>query len=84
MDYVDWLQWPAMAVSVCAAWMVASDTQSRREAGFWVFLASNVLWIAWGFYSASWALVLLQLALGVMNIRGVKKNDAARQASARR
>ncbi len=84
MDYLDWLQWPAMAVSVCAAWMVASDAQARREAGFWVFLASNLLWIVWGFHSRSWALVVLQLALGVMNIRGVKKNDTARQAPAER
>ena len=82
MDYLDWLQWPAMAVSVCAAWMVASDAQSRREAGFWVFLASNMLWIVWGIYSTSWALVVLQFCLGAMNIRGVKKNDSARQAPA--
>lgn len=75
MEHFDLVQWPAMVVTVCAAWLVASLKRQRREYGFWCFLVSNVLWIAWGVYADAWALVVLQLALVVMNIRGVRKND---------
>jgi hypothetical protein len=72
---LDFLQWPAMAASVLAAWLVASNGAERRNAGFWVFLASNVLWVAWGFHTQAWALVVLQFALAAMNIRGVRKTE---------
>ncbi|WP_409517403.1 hypothetical protein [Achromobacter sp.] len=71
----DFLQWPAMAASLAAAWLVASRSAGRRNAGFWVFLASNVLWVAWGLHDDAWALIALQLGLAVLNIRGVLKND---------
>jgi len=75
VDYLDLLQWPAMAVSLLAAWLVAARHAGRREAGFWVFLASNVLWIVWGVHTGGWALVALQVGLAVLNIRGVRKNE---------
>lgn len=71
----DFLQWPAMAASLAAAWLVASRSAGRRHAGFWIFLASNVLWVAWGLHDDAWALIALQLGLAVMNVRGVLKND---------
>lgn len=69
------LQWPAMVLSVLAAWLVGSTNERRRYAGFWVFLASNVLWIVWGWSTQAWALVLLQFVLGLMNVRGMKKAE---------
>ncbi|KQP37413.1 amino acid transporter [Pseudorhodoferax sp. Leaf274] len=72
----DMLQWPAMLSSLAAAWLVASSAERRRAVGFWVFLLSNVLWVAWGVYTAGWALVVLQLGLAAMNLRGLRKNDA--------
>lgn len=72
---MDLVQWPAMLASLAAAWLVASSAERSRAVGFWVFLLSNVLWVAWGVYTAGWALVALQLGLAAMNIRGVKKND---------
>lgn len=69
------LQWPAMLVTVLAAWFVASSSHVRRHVGFWLFLLSNLLWIGWGLYSAAPALVVLQVALAAMNIRGAKKTD---------
>lgn len=76
MDAIwDLLQWPAMAASLAAAWLVASRGAGRRHAGFWIFLLSNVLWIAWGVHDAAYALIALQLGLAAMNIRGVRKND---------
>jgi hypothetical protein len=73
MDYLDLLQWPAMLVTVLAAWLIGSHVEARRNLGFWVFLASNALWIAWGLHADAYALILLQVCLAAMNIRGAKK-----------
>ena len=75
MDWLDLLQWPAMAVTLYAAWLVASQDKRRRERGFWWFVASNVLWIAWGWDAHAWALIALQFGLFAMNLRGARKND---------
>ena len=66
MDYLDLLQWPAMAVTVVAAWLVASRSPHMRAIGFWCFLASNVLWVVWGMHDRAWALVGLQFFLAAM------------------
>ena len=72
-ELLDLLQWPAMVATIVAAWLVASKRKSRREIGFWIFLVSNVLWVAWGWHAAAWALVVLQVALAATNIRGAAK-----------
>jgi len=64
-----------MLVTVAAAWLIGSQSKLRRRIGFWCFLVSNVLWIVWGWSSAAWALVVLQVALAILNIRGARKND---------
>ena len=75
MDYLDLLQWPAMIVTVVAAWFTASQQTRRREIGFWCFLLSNVLWTIWGLHVKAYAVILLQVLLAILNIRGVYKND---------
>ncbi len=75
MDWLNALQWPAMAVTLLGAWLVASKSEARRAWGFWVYLASNALWIGWGWYTGGWALVVLQFGLVAMNVRGALKND---------
>ena len=82
-DWVGWLQWPAMAASLLAAWLVASERKPRRNAGFWIFLASNALWVAWGLHDGAWALIALQVALAALNVRGVSKTEPPSQAPAR-
>jgi len=74
MDALDLIQWPAMVVTVAAAWFVASRSQTRRRAGFWLFLLSNVLWVTWGMHAHAYALVALQFGLAAMNIRGERRN----------
>ena len=69
------MQWPAMAVTVLSSWWVGSSSESRRRWGFWTFLLSNVLWIIWGVVAEAHALIVLQVCLAVLNIRGVKKNE---------
>ncbi|MBZ8140904.1 hypothetical protein CLD22_13460 [Rubrivivax gelatinosus] len=76
---IDLLQWPAMLLTVAAAWFVGSTRAERRRAGFWLFSAGNLLWVAWGVHADAWALVLLQFCLGALNLRGLRKSadDAA-------
>lgn len=69
------IQWPAFAASVVAAWLVASTSKGRRNTGFWIFLLSNVLWVAWGLHTRSWALIALQVCLAALNIRGLFKTE---------
>ena len=75
MEVLDALQWPAMVATVAGAWLVASRSARKRAVGFWVFLASNVLWVAWGWHDHAYALVGLQFFLAALNARGVYKNE---------
>lgn len=75
-QWLDLIQWPAMAVTVIAAWMIASQRKFKRNYGFWLFLLSNVLWIVWGWHDRAHALILLQLCLAALNVRGAMKNKA--------
>lgn len=74
MDWLNAIQWPAMLVTVIAAWLVASQKKLKRNWGFWLFLVSNVLWIVWGLHDGAYALIFLQVCLAFLNIRGTLKN----------
>jgi hypothetical protein len=76
MDWLDLLQWPAMLATVIAAWLVGSRSPRRRNWGFWCFIVSNVLWVVWAWPVRAYALIVLQICLVVLNVRGAKKNDA--------
>lgn len=80
MDYLQQLQWPAMVVTVVAAWLIASQAKRKRKIGFWCFLLSNVLWIVWGWQDQAYALIVLQIALAILNIRGACKNESESNA----
>jgi hypothetical protein len=75
VDWIQHLQWPAMAATLLSAWLVAEQSKVRRQWGFWIFLVSNVLWVAWGWYAHAYALIVLQFGLAILNIRGVAKNE---------
>jgi hypothetical protein len=49
----------------------------RGNWGFWTFIAGNVLWIVRGWHEDAIALIVLQVGLFVLNLRGAKKNDPA-------
>ena len=74
MDTLDLVQWPAMIITVAASWYVASTSRHRRRVGFWLFLASNVLWVIWGIHARAYALIALQACLAILNVRGEWKN----------
>ncbi|GAB3462628.1 hypothetical protein [Azotobacter salinestris] len=83
MDWLDLIQWPAMVATVVAAWLIGSLNLRRRTIGFWCFLLSNALWVLWGWHAHAWALIVLQLCLALMNVRGLRKNDPHRAESPR-
>ena len=66
-----------MIATLVAAWLVGSTSKGRRNTGFWWFIASNLLWVAWGWYAHAYALIILQVGLFVFNVRGAKKSEPA-------
>lgn len=72
-----------MVVTVIAAWLIGSQSKRKRKIGFWCFLFSNVLWVVWGWHDQAYALVVLQIALAFLNIRGAYKNEPDSTASAK-
>ncbi len=74
-DWVDLVQWPAMAVTLYAAYLLGSKRADRRILGFCMFMLSNVLWIIWGLHDEAWALIALQVGLFATNVRGILKNE---------
>ena len=70
---MDWVQWPAMLVTILAAWLIGSQRRSRRMTGFWCFIFSNILWVVWGIPAHAYALIALEICLCGMNLRGFKK-----------
>ena len=79
MAYLDWVQWPAMVVTVLAAWLIGSQRPARRMFGFICFSLSNVLWVIWGAYAGAYALIVLQICLFLMNLRGLRKNAKGKE-----
>ena len=73
---LDLLQWPAMFTTLVAAWLVGFQSKARRNTGFWWFLASNVLWAVWAWHVQAFALIVLQVGLFVLNVRGARKSEA--------
>jgi hypothetical protein len=82
MEWLDWVQWPAMGATVVAARLVASRSPRRRNWGFWWLILSNVFWVVWGWYAHAYALIVLQICLVILNLRGAKKNDPEKSAMA--
>jgi len=77
MDWIDLLQWPAMLATLSAAWLIGSLQPRRRLVGFCMFLLSNLLWVIWGLSASAWALIVLQVGLALLNLRGLRKNEHA-------
>jgi hypothetical protein len=68
------LQWPAMALSVAGSWFVADPMASLRLLGFVLFLLANIAWLAWGWHTRAWALVIMQAVFTLTSIRGLWSN----------
>jgi len=78
-DVLGMLQWPAMAISLVAAWWMGSKRAGKRIVAFLMLSAGNLLWIAWGWSESAFALIALNMGLLALNIRGIMKNEDAKQ-----
>lgn len=71
---LNFLQWPAMVATLISAWLVASQSKQKRNLGFWSFIVSNILWVLWGWHDGAYALIVMQVGLLILNVRGAIKN----------
>lgn len=69
----NWLQWPALIITVISTWMIASKSETSRKVGFWGSLAANVVWTMWGIGVSAFAVIALQFLLAITNMRGLFK-----------
>lgn len=74
MYLIDFLQWPALVLSIVGAWLVGGRRSNQRLAGFVLFLISNALWSAWGIGSDAWGLVITQAFFTWTSLRGIRTN----------
>lgn len=74
-EFLAMLEWPAMGISLLAAWWMASRKPETRIVAFWLLILGNLLWIAWGWGDGAWALIALQVGLIALNVRGIVKNE---------
>ena len=78
IDVIDLLQWPAMVLTIAAAWFVASTRTNRRNIGFWMFIVSNAMWLVWAVPAHAYALIIVQICTAAMNVRGALKSDSSK------
>ena len=71
------LEWPAMAVTLAAAWWMGSKKPKKRILAFGLLIVGNLMWIGWGWGDEAWALIALNVGLLALNIRGIIKNEDA-------
>jgi hypothetical protein len=69
------LEWPAMAISLAAAWWMGSTKARKRIIAFVLLIIGNLMWIAWGWGEGAWALIALNVGLMGLNIRAIMKNE---------
>ena len=69
------LDWPAMAISLAAAWWMGSTKAKKRIVAFLLLIVGNLMWIAWGYGESAWALIALNVGLMALNVRAIFKNE---------
>ena len=74
-EFFSYLEWPAMAISLAAAWWMGSKKPEKRILAFCMLIAGNLMWIAWGWGETAWALIALNVGLLALNVRGIIKNE---------
>ena len=69
------LEWPAMGITLAAAWWMGSTKAKKRIVAFIMLITGNLMWIAWGYGEAAWALIALNVGLMGLNVRAILKNE---------
>jgi hypothetical protein len=76
------LEWPAMAISLAAAYLLASQKPEKRMWAFVLLIVGNLMWVAWGWGEEAWALIALNVGLMALNVRGIFKNEHEAEGTA--
>ena len=74
-DILAYFEWPAMGISLVAAYLMGSKKADKRVVAFWLLILGNLLWIGWGWGESAWALIALNAGLLALNVRGIAKNE---------
>ena len=74
-DFVAYLEWPAMLITLAAAWWLGSKKPEKRIFAFSLLIVGNLMWIAWGWGDDAWALIALNVGLMALNVRAIMKNE---------
>lgn len=69
-----------MAISLAAAYLLASQKPEKRVIAFWLLIIGNVMWVGWGWGEGAWALIALNVGLMALNVRGIFKNEHGAEA----
>lgn len=64
------VEWLACFAGLLGASLLALNNRYSRW-GFVAFLASNCLWIAYGYYNQAWGLVVMQIGFTVTSTVGI-------------
>ena len=75
MDFLALLEWPAMAITLAAAWWMGSRKPGKRIVAFCMLIVGNLMWIGWGWGEDARALIALNVGLLALNVRGIVKNE---------
>lgn len=74
-EFLALLEWPAMAISLAAAWWMGSQQAGKRIVAFCMLIVGNLMWIGWGWGQDARALIALNVGLLALNVRGILKNE---------
>ncbi len=74
-EFFAYLEWPAMLISLAAAWWLGSKKPEKRIFAFGLLIVGNLMWIAWGWTDGAWALIALNVGLMALNVRAIMKNE---------
>ena len=74
-EFFAYLEWPAMAISLAAAYWLGSTRPKKRIVAFAMLILGNLMWIAWGWGDGAWALIALNVGLMALNVRAIIKNE---------
>ncbi len=80
-ELLSMLQWPAMAISLAAAWWMGSRKPGKRIVAFVLLSIGNLLWIGWGWGEGGYALIALNVGLLALNVRGIMKNEDEKEST---
>jgi hypothetical protein len=86
---VNFLDWPAMLTALIGTFILSRRAPSARmrRLAFFIYLVSNLLWLAWACHLRAYPMIIMQLGFLYTSIDGIRnalKDLAESQASDRK